>query len=239
MIKISKTTHKVLLNPKKIHHVIIIILSELVIGSILSLGSLFIFLKITAEIMEQEIHSKDILFSLLIYAIRTPFMTTVMLLVTTLGSNFTIITASVISILLAFKQHRQDALLLIIALFTGLSMNTFMKDIVQRPRPTMDPIILENSYSFPSGHAMNSFIFYGMLSYLVYHFTKNKKYTFFAVSFSIILVVLIGFSRIYLGVHFPSDIIAGYIAGFWWLITIIIIHKTIILYRLYHSFNKK
>ena len=88
-------------------------------------------------------------------------------------------------------------------------------------------MLVETSYSFPSGHAMESFVAYGMLAYLAVLALKTWEARVAAVCGAALLVVLIGFSRMYLGVHYFSDVIAGYAAGGVWLSALITGAETI------------
>ncbi|MCI9017012.1 MAG: phosphatase PAP2 family protein [Clostridia bacterium] len=89
-------------------------------------------------------------------------------------------------------------------------LNQILKYIIQRPRPTEFRIINESGYSFPSGHSMVSMAFYGFIIYLVYHNVENKKVKWFLCTILTMLIPLIGISRIYLGVHYTSDVIGGF-----------------------------
>ena len=91
-----------------------------------------------------------------------------------------------------------------------MHLNQFLKHIVQRPRPTEYRIIDERGYSFPSGHSMASAAFYGFLIYLIYKKVKSKKLKIGLIAFFTFLIPLIGCSRIYLGVHYTSDVLAGF-----------------------------
>lgn len=89
-------------------------------------------------------------------------------------------------------------------------INQILKRLVQRPRPNEFRIIEETGYSFPSGHSMASAAFYGFLIYLINKKLKNKKIKIALISALSILIILIGMSRIYLGVHYTSDVYAGF-----------------------------
>lgn len=93
-----------------------------------------------------------------------------------------------------------------------------LKHIVQRPRPTEFRIIDETGYSFPSGHSMVSAAFYGFLIYLIYKNVKNKYLKWGIIILLSIIVITIGISRIYLGVHYTSDVLAGYLISISYLI---------------------
>ncbi len=107
----------------------------------------------------------------------------------------------------------------------GLGLTLLLKELYHRVRPDFLPLAYETSYSFPSGHAMNSLIFYTCLSFFVLNHVKNKQLRMIFFVLSGILIFLIGISRIYLGVHYPSDVIGGYAAGFCWLTLVFSVAK--------------
>ena len=89
-------------------------------------------------------------------------------------------------------------------------LNQLLKRIIQRPRPEGYRLITENGYSFPSGHSMASMAFYGFIIYLIWKLVKNKKIKYLETGILGIFIFLIGFSRIYLGVHYASDVVGGF-----------------------------
>ena len=89
---------------------------------------------------------------------------------------------------------------------------------MQRPRPTEFRIIEETGYSFPSGHSMISMAFYGYLIYLIYKYVENKNVKWILISLLSILICLIGISRIYLGVHYTSDVLGGFLISISYLV---------------------
>jgi len=93
------------------------------------------------------------------------------------------------------------------------AINLILKNIVERPRPNEFRIIDETGYSFPSGHSMASMAFYGLLIYFAYRYIENKKIRTVICTVLSLLIPLIGFSRIYLGVHYTSDVIAGFLVS--------------------------
>lgn len=139
--------------------------------------------------------------------------------ITKFGS-FTYIFIFIIVILIFIKDKLLSALISINSLI-GAFINKVLKSIFVRPRPDVLRLVEQGGYSFPSGHAMASTIFYGMLIYLIYKSDINSKFKHIIISFLIILILLIGISRIYLGVHYASDIIAGYLVSIIYLIIFI------------------
>lgn len=196
---------------------------HLMLGILISTISLYVFLILGVEVFESELMYLDTSIMQFFYHMRTPPLTSLMFGFTFLASTPFLMVTSV-SILLFFisKQKRLEALLFASLFYMGVILNLMLKALFNRPRPTLAPLIHENFASFPSGHAMNSFIFYFSLVYLFYHFTKNKLYTTYYFLFATVIVLGVGISRIYLGVHFPTDVLGGYIAGLCWISSLLV-----------------
>ena len=157
----------------------------------------------------------DLYISNIIWSIRTPLLTDIFKIISFLAS-----TKFIITILIVYIFIKKDALFpLNMALSTIL--NTIIKKLVRRPRPT-NILVREKSFSFPSGHTMASVSFYGYIIYLLYK--SNYKIKKVLIPILIILILLIGFSRIYLGAHYLSDVITAYLISINYLI--IFIHVT-------------
>jgi len=100
-------------------------------------------------------------------------------------------------------------------------LNNILKLIVRRARPTGFRLIAETGYSFPSGHSMVSMAFYGYLIYLIYKNVRNKKLRWTLMTCFSLLILIIGLSRIYLGVHYTSDVFAGFLFSLGYLVVYI------------------
>ncbi|MCL4415370.1 MAG: phosphatase PAP2 family protein [Actinobacteria bacterium] len=212
----------------------VIISTEVLVGIFLSFFSFFLFLKIGQEVFEKDLVNFDKSVSLFFYTIRNPVLTKIMETITFFGSGLFLTTSAVVIIIyLYIKNHRKESFLFFIVLAMGFALNNMIKILVKRPRPDISPLATESTYSFPSGHTMSSFIFYALIAYFIFHFTKDKKLATLVSGISILIIILIGISRIYLGVHFPSDVIAGFIAGFWVFVTALLIRQTITFYKLF------
>jgi len=113
---------------------------------------------------------------------------------------------------------------------SGLS-NTALKLLINRAAPDVEHLVSVATLSFPSGHAMSAISFYGFLIYLIYNIKMKRIFKIGLITLFSIMIFLIGVSRIYLGVHFPSDVAGGYIAGFIWVIFCIVLFHVIDLLR--------
>lgn len=100
-------------------------------------------------------------------------------------------------------------------------LNQILKIIIARPRPYTNSIVEEMGYSFPSAHAMVSFGYYGFLIYLVYKNIENKKIKIPLITLLSLLIIFIGISRIYLGVHYATDVLGGFVIAFIYLVIFI------------------
>lgn len=150
--------------------------------------------------------------------ISTP-LTTFFLAITFIGSVQGVSMITIIFVCyLVYRRYYAYGLYLIISVGVGAGiLNKSLKTLFLRDRPDILRFVEEKGFSFPSGHAMGSVILFGGMAYILYKLNGRNKLTFVYQITAIILIVMIGLSRIYLGVHYPSDIIAGYAAGGVWL----------------------
>ena len=190
---------------------------------------IIICLVITGFILE-DVYEKEILefdkLAFNLFKIRTPLLTKIFLIITNLGSPYVLIVLTLLSFLLKNKK-----LSFIITGNLGLItiINQVLKFIIKRPRPSDLFLIVETGYSFPSGHSMVSLSFYGLLIYFIYKYFKNKKLKIFLITLLSLIIILIGVSRVYLGVHFVSDVISGFLLSLSYLIIFIkVINKFIL-----------
>ena len=146
---------------------------------------------------------------------------------TTLGSS--IVVCTIIFSLLILFEDKKYFLYTGLACLIGILFESLLKIIIKRPRPTeFWPLASENTYSFPSGHSFIVMVLFGMLIYFTYKEIKNKKIQYLLTGIFSIIILLVGVSRIFLGIHYPTDVVGGYIIGLVFLICyikLVIEHK--------------
>ncbi|GGD81314.1 phosphatase PAP2 family protein [Paenibacillus nasutitermitis] len=133
------------------------------------------------------------------------------------SSSVTIPLALSIAVVLAIVlKHRREIILFVGTLLGSWLLNATLKSLYQRARPDIHRIVTEAGFSFPSGHSMSAFSLYGILTYLLWRHLPSRGWRIALILFSLCMVLGIGLSRIYLGVHYPSDVIGGYWVSACW-----------------------
>lgn len=190
---------------------------------------MLIIINISIKIrLQSELKIDKIAYTILVEKLRTPVLTILMKEITKLSNTLVIILLTIILSIFFLKKvkNKKLAILLPTNLITIAMINQILKILFRRERPIGYRIIEMNGYSFPSGHAMVSMAFYGLLIYIIYKMVKNKTLRNLLIFLNIIIIVLIGISRVYLGVHYLSDVLTGYsISIIYLLILIKILNK--------------
>jgi undecaprenyl-diphosphatase len=163
------------------------------------------------------IFSIDTWFENLMLNIRTPFFLEVFKGITFFGSVTTILAiGGLVALYLAYKRYWPYLVGLAVTV-GGAGISAFiLKDIIARARPGgLIQAVAETSYSFPSGHATSSMALYGFIAFVLCKLYPERKRC--VITAATLIILAIGFSRLYLGVHFPSDVLAGFALGGFWL----------------------
>ena len=155
----------------------------------------------------------------LIISLKSDDFTKILTMITNLGDTLCII--AIIIICLVFFKDKIYPKLIIFNILGIVFLNQLLKHLIMRPRPTFPHLVEETGFSFPSGHSMAAFGFYGLFIYMIYKSNLKTKTKIFLIIPLSILIILIGLSRIYLGVHYFSDVLAGFITSLIYLILFI------------------
>lgn len=175
------------------------------------------FLALAEEVFHQEIMNGDIVgYDIVSKLFKFNVSTPIAKFITNFGGAIFVI--SLTTILFFVIKDKKIGISIITNLGIVTILNQIIKFIMQRPRPTEFRIIEETGYSFPSGHSMVSLAFYGYLIYLIYRYIKNKYVKWTLITILSILICLIGISRIYLGVHYTSDVLGGFLLSISYLV---------------------
>jgi len=203
---------------------------HLTVGLLAAAGGLWLFGGLVEDLLTGDpLVRFDRVLDDYLHSHATPPLTTFFLVVTAFGSLEAMVILGVLVAAFLARGWRWTLLGTWLAAVAGSALlDWLLKGLFQRPRPHfVHPLLVETSYSFPSGHAMESFVAYGMLAYLAVLALRSWEARVAAVCGAALFVVLIGFSRMYLGVHYFSDVIAGYAAGGVWLSALITGAETI------------
>jgi len=196
-----------------------------VLGLFLSLGllatvlAMVVFALIGRFVVTGYTHRIDVALMQWVSLYHSPMFDVLALEITALGSITVVaLVAMVASALLWTSEHRYSVLLLWAAIVGGAVLNLMLKAGFDRPRP--DIFVWRTAYvgqsSFPSGHATLAMVVYWTLAYLVSRLERPPLLRWATWGFALVLVLMIGASRIYIGVHYPSDVVAGFVVGFAW-----------------------
>lgn len=190
---------------------------------LINLFSLYIFFKMIENFVDQKlIINWDLWINQWVHFLWNPVLNSIMIFITNFADTWTIILlAIIILIFFIIKKKWRYSLLLILALSAGKLSEVFTKYIIGRDRPT-NPLIEADGYSLPSGHATIAIIFFSLLAYYFKNHLKNKAIKYFLFTLCALIILGVGFSRIYLGVHWFSDVVAGYALGMFCLTLIIL-----------------
>jgi undecaprenyl-diphosphatase len=205
----------------------------ILILSVLFVVSLNVFVEITEGLKEKEFTSYDNYFTQKIQSFHHPSITPAFQVITLLGSRMAYIIFILVIALFFFLKIGRLAFTIQTVLVLVLSSlsNIVLKRVINRERPPLDHLVTVSTLSFPSGHAMSAMAFYGFLIYLCIQLRMPRWLKIFLPVVLGLLILLIGMSRIYLGVHYPSDVLAGFIGGLIWITFCAILFNIFDIYR--------
>ena len=188
------------------------------------------FVVILINVLRGNIQKFDTLIYNIVISIKSDAVTNIFKVITEFGDALILIIIALFSLVILKNKIIAGSIAINLAIFP--LVNTILKNIIKRPRPEGFRLIEENGYSFPSGHSTAAMAFYGLIIYFIFKNVKNKKIRNISCIILSILIILIGISRIYLGVHYASDVLAGFLFS----IAYLVVYTTIIskLFKINH-----
>ncbi|HLU90627.1 MAG TPA: phosphatase PAP2 family protein [Cyclobacteriaceae bacterium] len=206
---------------------------SILVSFVLFVVSLNVFVELTDDLTANELGPLDDFFSEKVRSLHHPTVTVFFLYITELGDRLAYIILSIVigvAFYIKFGNWKFTLQSVIVLVLSSLN-NVMLKRVINRERPDLEHLVTVSSLSYPSGHAMSAMAFYGFLIYLGFRLKVNFLLK-LLISLGLgVLILLIGTSRIYLGVHYPSDVLAGFIGGVIWITFCIIVFNVFDLYR--------
>ncbi len=208
-------------------------LITILLALVIVVGGINLFIELTETLKTEVLAAYDTAITDYIISFRSPGLTRYFKFVTDVGDIYgyliVLIIFLVLSLLVLKRRKYVVQATLVLALAT--ISNMVLKRFIDRARPGIEHLVSVQTLSYPSGHAMSAMAFYGFLIYMVSTFKIHKGAKFLLILVLALLILSIGISRIYLGVHFPSDIAGGFIAGFIWVVFCVLLFNLIELFR--------
>ena len=174
----------------------------------------FVFIGLAEDVWLNEGFAWDAPLMLALHSIRQPWLDTFFIGITQTAGEWVIVPLGITAVILWLQQKKAVAIMIFVSFGGAVALNTLLKALFARPRPQLfPPLMVETNFSFPSGHSMVAVAFYGLLSILLW---RNRQYAWAILSG--VWVFLVGLSRIYIGVHYPSDVLGSLAVGTIWLV---------------------
>lgn len=194
----------------------------LLIGLAVALCAILFFTWLASEVLENETLAFDEGVRALIHGHASPALTLLIQWVTQLGSAIWLIVLGLgVAVSFTHAKRWRDAALFVVTMAGGITLNITLKLIFRRARPdAYFETPLPASYSFPSGHALLSLCFYGVVAYIIARSLSSLTARLLIWTIAALIVSLIGFSRVYLGVHYPTDVLASFAVALAWVVTV-------------------
>lgn len=205
----------------------------ILVALIIVVGGINLFIELTETLKSDLLAEYDQKITEYVISFRRPALTKYFIFVTHVGDIYgyaAVLGTFTLTSIFVYKRWKYVVQIIFVLTLSAIS-NLILKRFVDRARPGIEHMVSVETLSYPSGHAMSAMAFYGFLMYLFYRFKINIFLKIGIILLLAFLILSIGISRIYLGVHFPSDIAGGYIAGFIWVIFCIVTFELIDVFR--------
>ncbi len=197
---------------------------KLSLSVLLMIGIFILCLWVLFIVADMVFEDKDFSFDEKVFELIKPWVSTthtsIMQVITFIGSQNFLLPANIILIgfYLFFKRNKTMAFSIAAISISSVVVMFLMKFFLQRERPLVPLIAKVHGYSFPSGHTFTSVTFYGIIAYIIYKNVRHKLLKWVLIVLCIALILLVGFSRVYLRLHYASDVIAAFCLGLIWLV---------------------
>lgn len=193
-----------------------------------------LFVELSEEVSGKALGKYDTAVTDYITSFRSPELNNFFQFITDMGDVYAYIVMTTLAAIFFFFKLRNKRFIiqLLGVLIISALANIALKRAFNRARPTIEHLVVVKSLSYPSGHAMSAMAFYGFLTYLIFQIKMPRWLRGILATIFIFLILSIGISRIYLGVHFPSDVAGGFIAGLIWVAFCIVLFNIFALLRL-------
>ena len=187
-------------------------------GALVILLPLALFLKVAAEVRERQSPELDTAILIWLHHFATPTLNRIATVLTNLGGPGVIVGVTLITALILYAQHRRRAMTMLLLGVGGTAIiNLVLKTAFARLRPDLwVQVVTEKSFSFPSGHAMITSALALTIILMLWH----TRWRWYALIGGIIYAGVIGLTRVYLGVHYPTDVLGGWLVSFIWVIIV-------------------
>ncbi|SDB35402.1 undecaprenyl-diphosphatase [Flavobacteriaceae bacterium MAR_2010_188] len=213
---------------KRLPYIITLLLALFIV-----VGGVNLFIELTDTLTTDTLAEYDRVITDYVISYRDPLLTKYFRFVTEVGDLYGYIVVFGIVVIIAgiiYKRWGYVSRIAFVLIMASVS-NVILKRFVDRARPGIEHLVSVETLSYPSGHAMSAMAFYGFVMFLFYRFKMNHFLKFLIIFLLGILILSIGLSRIYLGVHFPSDVVGGYLAGFIWVVFCVLVFDIIEIFR--------
>ena len=199
---------------------------RLLLAFIICIGFGVLFGYIATAIGNKSIAQFDTSVISFVQGMETPWLTSTMKFFTTLANTKSVIVIALIAFVLLYFafRYRQQAFLLIVVIGGTVVLNTMLKHYFKRERPEIHRIMDANGFSFPSGHSMIAFSLYTIIVYIAWRNVKTTLSRTLLILSAAFMIIMTGISRIYVGVHYPSDVVGGFAASALWVTIAIIVY---------------
>ncbi len=195
---------------------------------LIPLAALFLFGWLAKEVLEANTARVDLAVRMFVHQFTAPPLTEIMRALSFIGSAAVVSTLTVLAVVLLVGSHRaRSAALLAVTMAGAVTLDMTLKEAFRRPRPTAFFGTSPASYSFPSGHALDSLCFYAVLALILSEWVRKAQFRVCIWIAAMLMSLLIGLSRIYLGVHYPSDVAGGYCAAIFWIGAVHLLDKAV------------